>query len=47
MPNNYYIDEIRQTRDRIPKECGYDLRKIMERVQKTVADLGFKPVKVA
>lgn len=41
MPDNYYINEIRQTRDRIAKECGDDLDRILDRVQKTALDLGF------
>ena len=41
MSDHYYIDEIRQTRERIAKECGNDLRKIMERAQQTARDLGF------
>ena len=41
MPDNYYINEIRQTRERIAKECGDDLDRILDRVQKTALDLGF------
>ena len=41
MSDNYYIDELRQVRDRIAKECDYDPRKIIERAQKTARDLGF------
>ena len=41
VPDNYYINEIRQTRERIAKECGDDLDRILDRVQKTALDLGF------
>ena len=41
MSDNCYIDEIRKTRERIAKECGDDLDRILDRVQKTARDLGF------
>ena len=41
MPDNYYINEIRQTRERIARECGDDFDRILDRVQKTALDLGF------
>ena len=41
MPDNYYIDEIRKTRERIAKECDYDSRKIIEHAKKAARDLGF------
>jgi len=39
MSDSYYIDEIRATRERIAKDCGYDLKKIMERVHATASKL--------
>ena len=41
MSDNYYIDEIRKTRDRIAKECDYDPQKVLEHAQKAAHDLGF------
>ena len=41
MSDNYYIDEIRKTRDRIAKECDYDPQKVLEHAQKAARDLGF------
>lgn len=41
MSDNYYIDEIHKTRERIAKECDYDPRKIIGHDQKTARDLGF------
>lgn len=41
MNGNVFIDEIRATRDRIARECGYDLHKIMERAQQAYRELGF------
>ena len=41
MSDNYYIDEIRKTRDRIAKECDYDPQKVLEHAQRAARDLGF------
>ena len=41
MAENIFIDEIRATRDRIARDCGYDLHKIMEQARKASRDLGF------
>ena len=41
MSDNYYIDEIRKTHDRIAKECDYDPQKVLEHAQKAARDLGF------
>ena len=41
MEKNIFLDEIRATRDRIARDCGYDLHKIMEQAQQVCRDLGF------
>ena len=41
MEQNVFLDEIRATRDRIARDCGYDLHKIMERAQQVCRELGF------
>ena len=41
MAENIFLDEIRATRDRIARNCGYDLHKIMERARQASRDLGF------
>jgi len=41
MSDSYYIDEIRATRERIARDCGYDLKKIMERVQATASKVAY------
>ena len=47
MERNVFLDEIRATRERIARECDYDLHKIMELAQQSCRDLGFtKRVKV-
>lgn len=39
MSDSYYIDEIRATRERIAKDCDYDLKKILERVHARAAKI--------
>jgi len=39
MSDSYYIDEIRAIRERIARDCGYDLKRILERVRATASKI--------
>lgn len=41
MGKSSFLDELRATRDRIARDCGYDLHKIMEQARQASRDLGF------